>query len=520
VSEELSTAEPPSRSEHTPLLTILIGDRAETRALPPAASWLIGRSERAEVRIDEQSVSREHAKLSIERGRFSIEDLGSANGTIVHGARIAARQAVEVLPESPFSIGEALLIVRYAQLAKKPRRLFPHAHFEARLDELCRSSKTVSILLVDVERGDTDADLEEPLVVSLGPRDLVASYAPRRFELLFEDTEGDRARVIGDRLTRMLGQRGLTAKVAVASAPVDGHGAEVLWSRAIARLHGAEATDGELLSPGGELSRMIDRLARGELAVLLAGETGVGKEVVARLIHQASPRRDRAFVRIDSSALSLRELENKVNEGIGSTVFFDEIGELSLELQAKLARFVDSLPPSGVRFISATHHDLAAAVESAAFRQDLFFRLNGITLVVPPLRERIDELRPLADLFLAKMSRELGCEAPAITEAAYEMLEQYPWPGNIRELKNIIERGVLLADGEDLRPEHLPLDKLLARWVVPASEEEDPERDRILRVLDECAGNQSRAARSLGISRGALLNKLNRYGVPRPRARK
>jgi DNA-binding NtrC family response regulator len=311
------------------------------------------------------------------------------------------------------------------------------------------------------------------------------------------------------------------------------------------------------------LHEVIDRVALGNISVLLLGETGSGKEILAEAMHNRSPRHARPLLRLNCAALSESLLESELfghekgafsgavaaKPGLletaeGGTVFLDELGDMPPALQAKLLRVLEERKvtrvgglkarPIDVRFISATHHDLDADSARGVFRQDLFYRLNGISLVVPPLRERVAEIQPLAELFIARVARELGRSAPRLAPSALQLLMAHPWPGNIRELRNVIERAVLLAPGGELRPEHLSLapgkaalpaataavePAAAADEVGPTPEAEPDERSRIVAALQACAGNQTQASRMLGISRGTLVSRLAEYAIPRPRKR-
>ena len=307
------------------------------------------------------------------------------------------------------------------------------------------------------------------------------------------------------------------------------------------------------------LLRLRDRVAQSSISVLLLGETGAGKEVLAESIHRQSPRAGGPFLRLNCAALSETLLESELfghekgaftgaaaaKPGLletahGGSVLLDEVGELPPALQVKLLRVLEerqvlrvgALKPRAidVRFISATNRDLQAESEEGRFRRDLYFRLNGITLVVPPLRERAAEIAKLACELVAAACRQSGrSREPAFSPDALALLERYPWPGNVRELRNVVERAVLLCAGDVITREHLPG---IADTVPPsAAPDETPppttlraelaalERKRILDALAECGGNQTRAAKLLGMRRQSLVARLDEYGIPRPRKR-
>jgi transcriptional regulator with PAS, ATPase and Fis domain len=292
---------------------------------------------------------------------------------------------------------------------------------------------------------------------------------------------------------------------------------------------------------------LAERAAAGNIHVLILGETGAGKEVLARLIHERSPRARQPFVCVDCAALSAALLESELfghergaftgaaaaKPGLletapGGTVLLDEVGELPLPMQAKLLRAIETRTiarvgsvrprPIDVRFLAATNRELAAAVASGAFRRDLYYRLNGMTLTVPPLRERAADIPALARSFAAELDRT--GRPPAFTERAMAALVAHAWPGNVRELRNVIERALLLCQGDTLDIEHLPEATLNPPVLLPASTgAATSERERILAALAACGGNQSRAARELKLSRKVLIARLEAYGVTRPRKR-
>jgi len=334
------------------------------------------------------------------------------------------------------------------------------------------------------------------------------------------------------------------------------------------------AESGEIVLQDPAMRALYDQAylaAPGLISILLLGETGTGKEVLARAIHRrSSPARARGpFLGLNCAAISESLLESELfghekgaftgavqaRPGLfeaadGGTVFLDEVGELPRAIQVKLLRVLEEhqvlrvggrVPRSiDVRFLSATNRDLEAEVASGAFRQDLYFRLNGVTLTIPPLRERIADIAALAQLFAAKACKAVERpHVPAVSGEALVLLARYPWPGNLRELRNVLERAVMLCHGDTVLPEHLP-SKMMASagsgaapalsGAAPASpmigveastprelEEESSERQRIVEALEKCVGNQTYAADLLGISRRTLVSRLKKYNLPRPR---
>jgi DNA-binding NtrC family response regulator len=291
--------------------------------------------------------------------------------------------------------------------------------------------------------------------------------------------------------------------------------------------------------------------------VLILGETGVGKEVLANFIHSESRRVSKPFVKFNCAAMAETLLDSelfghergafsgavKAHKGVieaadSGTLFIDEVGEMSLPMQAKLLRALGqgeivrvgstAVAKVDVRFIAATNRDLASEVKSGRFREDLFYRLAVFELVVPPLCERKSEIEPLARRFLSDLCKATQRQPPDLAAAALALLLRYDWPGNIRELHNVIERALALCLGSTITPEHLPQEKLgdisvaAADGVVSAvgpesSEELVAERQAVEAALEKCAGNQKRAAELLGISRGTLVNRLKQFKIPRPR---
>jgi DNA-binding NtrC family response regulator len=300
-----------------------------------------------------------------------------------------------------------------------------------------------------------------------------------------------------------------------------------------------------------EVYKLIARAAAGSSTVLILGETGTGKELVARAIHRHGPRREKPFLTVDCTGLPETLLESELfghvqgaftgavrdHPGLfaradGGTVFLDEIGELSPVLQAKLLRFLQEqqIRPVGgtqwrrvdVRVIAATHRDLRARVARGEFREDLYYRLNVLTIQLPPLRERREDLPLLVDFLVRRAAARAGKKVEGLSEAALEAIRSYHWPGNIRELAHVLERSVILCRGEVLGVEDLPAEILVR---PPAAGPPDLAADRptleelkrryVARVLEETRGNVSRAASILGLDRRSLRRMLQRYGLRR-----
>ena len=430
MSHDDTTAAPRRQGKGPLELVVLTGGQVQRLAIPPAGEVTIGRSVDAELVVDEPSLSRLHARVSGGTPPL-IEDLGSANGTVLGGRRLAPGERAPLGRGVVIEVGDVTVLVR---------------------------------------------------------------------SLLAED--------------------------------------------------GMPAT-----SDARELESMIEMVAPSDLSVLILGETGAGKEVVARRVHRESKRSDQPLVTINCAALPDTMVESElfghergaftgavaskvglIESAHGGTVFLDEIAELPLASQAKLLRVLESgevqrlgaVTPTSidVRFIAATHRDLTAWVEAGTFREDLLFRLDGVTLAIPPLRSRIDELPKLAEQFIAEFCERDERPIVRLAPAALDKLAAHAWPGNVRELRKVIERGVVLCQGDVLQPGHLKLTrKRAAASVAPTAplfeqvgaQRDQLERDAIVEALAACNGNQTRAAKRLGIARRTLIDRIERYGLPRPR---
>ncbi len=527
-------------------LLLVDGDSVTSRVLPEQGSVLLGRGAEADVRLELPRVSRQHARLWL-GPPLMLEDLGSANGTRAQGRTLKPGERVPLNVGDGFELGSVWLLVQPERVASdvhRPRRLASPDYFDTRLEEECARSELSSapfgLLRIAVE-GDAVA--------------AAARVAPllQSSDLLARDAKGLQVLVAGASPERLKDLAGRVAtalpgtQVGRAAWPSSARSADALYAAA-APGGSTDARDDEPVIADARmraLYAMVRRVAGSDLTVLLLGETGVGKEVLAAAVHKASPRAKGPFIAINCGALSPTLLESelfghekgaftgavKAKIGLleaarGGTFFLDEVGEMPPATQVKLLRAIEAreITPVGstdarkidVRFVAATHRDLAAEVEAGRFRADLYFRLNGVSIDIPPLRERREELRAIAQRFAERAAARLGRRGAKIDEAAMSLLMGYDWPGNIRELRNVIERAVLLAPDAVVTPDELPVEKLTAVQ-LDSAQKVPKEKERVLEALERCAGNQTLAAKVLGISRRTLVTRLETYGLPRPR---
>ncbi len=301
--------------------------------------------------------------------------------------------------------------------------------------------------------------------------------------------------------------------------------------------------------PMQEIFATVERVAASRATVLLCGESGVGKDLIARAIHFRSPRRDRPLVKINCSAIPENLMESelfgyekgaftgatgskpgKFEQADTGTVFLDEIGDVPAAIQVKLLRILQEREFErlgsnvtrhiDVRVIAATNQDLRAALEQGTFREDLYYRLNVVPLNIPPLRERKQDIPFLANHFVQKLAPDTGSVVDSISDAAMEMLVAYHWPGNVRELENVIERALILSRGKQLEPEDVKLESAPSRRQASDSHFlpegltlDQYEQELIREALRRSDGNKSQAARLLGLTRNALRYRLTQMGL-------
>jgi formate hydrogenlyase transcriptional activator len=307
----------------------------------------------------------------------------------------------------------------------------------------------------------------------------------------------------------------------------------------------------DIVGKSAALRRVLEQVAivaPTDSTVLLHGETGTGKELIARAIHRLSSRRERALVRMNCAAIPSGLLESELfghEKGAftgallqrkgrfeladGGSLFLDEIGDISLELQPKLLRAIQEQEferlgsartiQVNVRMIAATHRDLAAMIREREFREDLFYRFNVFPIEIPPLRERREDIPSLVNHFVAKFARRMGKDIRFISRDAMEALTNAPWRGNVRELGNFMERCVILTQGNELNVPHLEVTDTAGRKVVPvASSFREAERRVIIDALSDASGRiagKGGAADRLGLKRTTLQNKIRRLSIDR-----
>ena len=296
-----------------------------------------------------------------------------------------------------------------------------------------------------------------------------------------------------------------------------------------------------------ELKETIRRVANSGSTVLITGESGTGKEIFANAIHEISNRRDKNFVKINCAAIPENILESELfgyEEGaftgakkggkIGKfemahegTLFLDEIGDMSFDMQSKMLRVLqdkvvervggNSPKKVNVRLIAATNQNLLNKIEKGEFREDLYYRLNVLLLELPPLRERLDDIEQLCNFFISKYNNKFGIYIEKIDDAAMDYLMNYTWPGNIRELENVIERAYNFVDGNIINVKQMPEKIIKGRGIISVGDLKNNlnslEKQLIVDTLKACGGNKSKASKILKVNRASLYQKLKKYGL-------
>jgi DNA-binding NtrC family response regulator/pSer/pThr/pTyr-binding forkhead associated (FHA) protein len=522
--------------------------------LPDGVDVTFGRGPNVTVTVEHDKVSRLHARVRRTGDTIEIEDLGSRNGSWVNGERIVAPCRVTAGDE--IAIGPIIAVIGVTSALRRVSPIATSSAGEARLaaevDRSVRYHRPLTLALVHI----ADDDAVEAVARALRPMDLIAEDAGDDYLLILPELDREGGAHAIERLRDVARHAGADLKAATALSPEDGTTVEVLVSHLRAGLragvtHRAQPrAAGEtrvMIDPAMKrVYRLADRIADTPLTVLILGETGVGKELVAEVIHRKSSRRDKPFIKLNCAALTETLLESELfgyergaftgadrrkvgffEAANGGTLFLDEIGEMPAALQAKLLRVLErkvimrvggtTEVPTDARLIAATHRDLDSEARAGRFRQDLLFRICGFTIAIPPLRDRPIEIIPLAEQFAKLAAAEHGRPAPAIGADARAALVAYSWPGNVRELRNAIERALVLCD-DAITAADLP-ERLNPGGRIPTAASDvrghlaEVERATIVAALEAESHNQTRAAKRLGLSRRTLIYRMEKYGL-------
>jgi two-component system response regulator AtoC len=526
-------------------------DGAMVAQLDKGKSVVVGRAAPSDVEIHDPGLSRQHARFSWDDNGLWVEDLKSTNGTKKNGDKI---QRAKIAPGDEIAIGPVMVSIHIMSSVDDELRGFDgHDKFVAALaDELTRArtfQRPLALVMVKSAKQHVSRWASR-LRAQLRPVDRVGLYGPSAVLVALPEATPEMVQALSLEL------RDLACTAAM--FPMDGGSVDEL----IAAAQSGRAKPAPIDTSGiivkntamKEVMATVKRLAQSTIAVLIHGETGSGKEVIAQAIHDGGPRKKAPLRAINCAAIPQTLLESvlfgheqgaftgadKAQAGIfeqadGGTVFLDEIGELAPSAQAALLRVLEMkkvMRVGGnkeievdVRVIAATHRDLEAMVEAGRFRQDLLYRLNTVTVRIPPLRERVDEIKPLAERFL----KDAKGAVKTIEPKALEALEAYSWPGNVRELRNVIERAVVLAEGKAITLADLT-EKVRGGTRAASQNDENSveeaggtadyrervrkfEMDLIIRALHRANGNQTEAAKALNLPLRTLVHKIQTYGI-------
>jgi DNA-binding NtrC family response regulator/pSer/pThr/pTyr-binding forkhead associated (FHA) protein len=551
-------------------LLVLDGPAPLARVLADGQAVVVGRGEEVDLRVGDASVSRRHAELRREGATLTVADLGSHNGTRVNGERLTAPRQLE--PGDIVLVGAVPIVYQtVAEEAHVP--LYDGLELRQRLQQEVERALRYErpFTLVAVPLGDANVAPEalSDIVRSLIRLSDSAGFDGATLWLMLTETDGAAALKPAERVVRALARLAPEARGGVAACTSDALDAEGLRTRALAAataapIGGVTAAGSvpDTIEVGGQriivaepamqrIYELLRRLARSDLAVLILGETGVGKELAATALHGWSPRTEKPLVALNCAAIpeSLLESElfghekgaftdahsskpGKIEAADGGTLFLDEVGDLSPACQAKLLRVLESRKVSrlgalrerevDVRIVAATNRALDADVESGRFRRDLYYRLSAASVYLPPLRERKRELAALARAMLADCCQRLGRPGKTLAPGAIDALTALPWPGNVRELKNVLEYVVATVD----RPVVMPADLPIAGPAAPAAPQttdlrfpniyeliRNLEIEWMQRALAASDGVQTHAAELIGMPLRTFVTKLKQYGI-------
>ncbi|XXY46125.1 sigma 54-interacting transcriptional regulator [Sorangium sp. So ce269] len=541
--------------------------KTETRLLAPDTPLVVGRAPPAALWIDDRTLSREHARFLLSNGRVSVDDLGSKNGTFLDGRRVSRAR---------IAIGDEVVLgsvaVRVQALGAGGELLDLEGEEKLLLrveDELARARhfrRPFALLHVRTGAAITGEGWIKAVRACLQPVHRMALYGACAAQVLLPEAGAEEAEGIAQAVAAPLAGSDARLLVGIALYPDAGSTAEELFAaaREAARWASPEhpVTRGPAAAADMALAReepaevgiiagrqmrllleTVKRVAASRIPVILHGETGTGKEVLARMLHECGPRKGRRLVRINCGAIpkdlvestlfghergaftgALQQQKGVFEEADGGTVFLDEIGELPPGAQAALLRVLEVGAFSrvgssrevevDVRVVAATHRDLEAMAASGAFRADLYYRLGGVVLEIPPLRDRRDEIEPLARQFLRAASNANSRRVEGIEREALVLLDAYAWPGNVRELRNVIERAVVVTPGALIGPEDLPPRVRAAAARDEVERPSDPGRDTVPgRSMPDASALSSASTmpKDASLAGGQVRGKVQQY---------
>jgi DNA-binding NtrC family response regulator len=554
-----------------PILLLQRKGRVSAKALREGEAVVIGRSPNVHVCVDDPQLSRRHLQVFLKGTDVFVEDLRSTNGTFVDHTRLEGRRAL--MPDATVRAGDAVIRIQGLEdWRARCSELASHEAVEAALQRAVRGRGSVSVLAFRPPPQAPLLEWSRRLVTTLPNDAVVAHYAGSTLEAVCPRLDGPRLERLVQPLVLHTG-----ARAGLASWPTPVRDAEGLVSVALTALestsskaplaHGASESGTDILAEDPltlELLQTVRRMADSHATVLVSGETGAGKEVVARAIHDLSPRKG-PFVAVNCGAIAPTLLESHLfghergaftgadqaragvfRDADGGTLFLDEIGDLPLAAQVALLRVLETRTvtpvgssrsvPVDVRVVAASHRDLRSMADEGSFRWDLLYRLEVLSLEVPPLRDRPRDILPLARHFLDQARALHGSRVEGFDGAAERCLQGYHWPGNVRELRNVVERATVLARAPRIAPVDLPdrvradlrpttdevpalgedtieptddFGLLFPEWTL-AEYTERLEAALLRRALLATKHNQSEAARVLQLPRRTLVYKLAR----------
>ncbi len=565
-----------------------VGEAEHSRLIevPDGAEIRFGRSRRSTIHVDADPVSRHHCVLRRSGRSFQIEDLGSRNGTLVNGEKVS--QVTVLRSGDEIQVGSVTAVLSITSQMSSRRRLGTTAYLDERLRAECdrcqRYQRSLALMMIrfEGEVAQIDAAIER-LAGRMRPMDTLCEYSPNELAVVVPEVDEAGARMLAERLTReargVLGDRPDAVRIGISLAPSNGTSPDELIGEARAALRTAnvqqlavstppiESANAQVIACDPQMKRLFalaKKVATSNITVLVLGETGAGKEIVAGFIHEQSVRASKPCVRLNCASIPESLLESELfghekgsftgaeKQKIGffeaakeGTVFLDEIGEMSLNVQAKLLRVLENRTITrvggtseidvDVRIVCATNRDLELEVREGRFREDLYYRISAFSLVVPALRDRPGDILPLCEHFVrinhaALPGRVDRTATPVLTAEAKHCLQHYEWPGNVRQLRNAMERAVVLASHGVIEVNDLPdrvRETKVGQGQSPITVDSsldvrdqlaDVEKATIQAALAAVDGNQTKAAKRIGISRRALIYKMEKYGLKEPPA--